>query len=62
MDSRRLGLVWGWQLAAALAKQDELREAYKAIEAEPSRVSKQVEVILKAKQNMAEDLQKIKDK
>ena len=49
-------------MAAALAKQDELREAYKAIEAEPSRVSKQVEVILKAKQNMAEDLQKIKDK
>lgn len=45
-----------------MSRQEELRETYKGVEAEPNRVAKQVEVVIKAKQNMADDLQKLQDK
>lgn len=50
------------QLEVVMSKQEELRDAYKGVEAEPNRVAKQVEVVIKAKQNMADDLQKLQDK
>jgi hypothetical protein len=50
------------QTRKLLERQDDLREQYRAVEAEPQRIRKQIEVVVKARESMADDLKRIMEK